>query len=161
MVSTLAEMSKMLRSVAESLSERANTVRKQIVRTVNFDLLQTTPVDTGQAVSNWQVTVDEIPEGTRPPFVLSREGYMQQRKGEKSWVHRVDSEYTRQQNLAPAMQLANATIDAAKPDETIIITNNLPYIQALDEGHSSQAQNFVERAILLGQDVVTRARIVD
>jgi hypothetical protein len=161
MASTLGQMAAQFRNLAETLPERANAVRKQIARTINFDLLQTTPVDTGQAVSNWQVTLDEVPEGIRPAFVPSREGYMKQKDGEKSWVHRVDPELTRQQNIAPAMDLANQTIDATLPNQVINITNNLDYIQALDEGHSEQAQLFVDRATLLGADIVSRAKIID
>ena len=161
MTGTLGQMSKQLRNLAQTLPERVNTIRKQIARTINFDLLQTTPVDTGNAVSNWQITLDSPAEDIRPAFVPYKEGYMKQTNGERAWTHRANTEVTRQQNIGPAMELANQTIDSATPEQPIHITNNLPYIQALDEGHSTQAELFVDRAILLGSDVVSRAKIID
>jgi hypothetical protein len=160
MASSLKSFAQQIRYLANNLPQQGNEIRKQVARTVDFDLLQTTPVDSGQAVSNWQVTLNTPAEGVRPAFAPSPEGYMKQTSGVRAWAHRVDPEATRQANIAPAMEVANQTIDAAQPDDVVHITNNLPYIQALDEGHSSQAENFVDRAILLASDVVKRANIL-
>jgi hypothetical protein len=160
MASNLKSFAQQIRYLANNLPQQANEVKKQIARTVDFDLLQSTPVDTGQAVSNWQVTLNTPADNVRPAFAPPPEGYMKQTNGVRVWTHRADPEATRQANLAPAMQLANQTIDAAQPSDVVHITNNLPYIQALDEGHSSQAENFVDRAILLASDIVKRANIL-
>ena len=156
MASTLKQFAQDMRNLAASLPEKSNEIRKQVARTVNFDLLQTTPVDSGQAVSNWQATLNTPAEDTRPAYVPSPEGRM--KRG--VWTHTADPEATRQANIAPAIEAANQVIDAAKPDDVIHFTNNLPYIQALDEGHSTQAANFVDRAILLASEAVKRANIL-
>jgi adenylosuccinate lyase len=160
MANTLGQFAKDMRQLAEELPQRANKVKQTVARTINFDLLETTPVDTGQAVSNWIVTLDEPASETRPAFVEVAEGGMRGPAGAKQWTHRADTEATRQANIAEALPLANQTIDSATPEQPIYITNNLDYIQALDEGHSAQAQNFVERAIILGRDVLNRANIL-
>jgi hypothetical protein len=160
MARTLKELSKQLREAATNLPVRANQLKRDVASTVNFDLLQTTPVDTGLAVSNWQVQNNAPASEPRPAFVPSPEGRMRGPKGSKKWTHHADIEATRQANIAPALQVASETIGESKPGEPIHITNVLPYIQALDEGYSSQAQNFVERAILLAEDRVSRAKLV-
>ena len=161
MTSTLKGLSAQLRQLADELPIRANRIKQETARVVNFDLLQTTPVDTGQAVSNWQVTNGEPATDPRPAFVPSPEGYMKQADGVKTWTHRGDTEATRQANIQPALKIAEEVIAAATPNEPICITNVLPYIQALDEGHSQQAALFVDRAIILGRDVASRVRITD
>lgn len=160
MAKTLGELSKQLRQLAVSLPGQANELKKSVASTINFDLLQTTPVDTGLAVSNWQVNLDSPATEPRPAFVPSREGYMKQSDGVKNWTHREDTEQTRQQNIAPALDLAKQVIDTAQVGQPIHITNVLPYIQALDEGHSDQAALFVDRAIILGTDLTSRATLV-
>jgi hypothetical protein len=160
MANSLSEVSKQLRQLAKNLPLRVNDLKKDVTKTINFDLLQTTPVDTGQAVSNWQVQLDSAAEGIRPPFVDTPKGFMKQTSGVRAWNHRSDPEVTRQANIGPALEVASATIEQAQPGQEIHVTNNLPYIQALDEGHSSQAQNFVSRAIILGRDLVTRANLL-
>lgn len=55
-----------------------------------------------------------------------------------------------------------AAIDASTPGADIHITNNLPYIVPLNEGHSKQAPaGFIEIAIADGQEVVRNAKILE
>jgi len=159
MAGTLADLAKNMRELAASIPAKANLIKQTAARTINFDLLQVTPVDIGDAVSNWQVQLDTPADGPRAAFVPSPGGRMVQKNGGRIWEHRADPEATRQANIEPALSVGNAVIDSSKPGQSIHITNVLPYIQALDEGHSSQAINFVERAIILGRETVTRAKI--
>jgi hypothetical protein len=157
MASTLGQLAKEMRDLAAAVPVRANEIKQQVARTINFDLLETTPVDTGLAMSNWIVALDEASADIRGPFVGALEGKMVQKDKVRTWTHRGNTEATRQANKAPALALGNATIDSSQPGQEIHLTNNLPYIQALDEGHSSQAALFVDRAIILGEDLLTRA----
>jgi hypothetical protein len=161
MARKLGDLGRQMRKLATDIPARANTLKQQVASTINFNLLQTTPVDTGLALSNWQVNLDEAATAPRPAFKPSAEGYMQQTDGAKAWTHRGDTETTRQANIAPALELANATINTCGNDQSIHITNTLPYIRALDEGHSSQAELFVDKSILLAEKLVSRATLVD
>jgi hypothetical protein len=93
----------------------------------------------------------------RGAFVGALEGKMVQKDKVRTWTHRGNTEATRQANIAPALELGNATIDSSQPGQEIHLTNNLPYIQALDEGHSAQAELFVDHAIILAENLLTRA----
>lgn len=97
----------------------AATVKKR----VGFDLLgrlvRKTPVDTGRARGSWTIAVNEADRTVLPP--------------------------------APPGQIypppAIGALDV-RLNESLVISNNLPYIVKLNEGHSQQAPKaFVELAI--------------
>ncbi len=71
-----------------------------------------TPVDKGRARGNWQVAIGSVPDGTLD----------------------IDD---------PSGQatISKVTAEAAglKAGDTIVLVNNLPYIQRLEDGYSSQA----------------------
>lgn len=73
-----------------------------------------TPVDTGRARGNWQTTVGAPAEGD-----LDRED----------------------KTGALAIGAGAVTVNAWKPSDesSLFIANNLPYIEALENGHSKQA----------------------
>lgn len=86
---------------------KANVSVKTLVKTIAFRLYaritDLTPVDTGRARANWNITSTESPDlSVRDP-------------GEPK--------------MAPQLQ----------PSYVYTISNNLPYIVALEEGHSKQA----------------------
>lgn len=81
-------------------------------------VVQKTPVDTGRARGNWQISI-----GTDNTGELDRDDKKQ--KGAK-----------------PSFLSEEASkLEGCKGDETIFISNNLPYIQALEYGSSKQAPN--------------------
>lgn len=93
-----------------------------VVKKVGFDLfariIKRTPVDTGRARASWTIAVNQpdrtvAPEGTHPEAIVSPEA-------------------------AAASQAAGA-LTHLKPYEPVWISNNLPYIEALEKGHSDQA----------------------
>lgn len=86
-------------------------------------LIALTPVDTGRAKSNWWMDVNVIATALLEP-----------------------------DNAAGATQQA-VTVGSSKieMDDTIYISNNLPYINRLNDGHSKQAPaGFVESSVQIG-----------
>jgi hypothetical protein len=115
--------------------ERATThaVRK-LVLDIEADLREQTPVDTGWAAANWIPSLDipvTSPVGSRDSVDVS------------------------------AQQRGIATI-ATAPDlfRVIYITNNVPYIEALNNGHSPQAPaGYVEDILNRRVDEFNRRQI--
>lgn len=104
-----------------------------------------TPVDTGRARSNW---IAQIGSGASTPI----EAYS---PGEK--------QSTASQNTQAALDQAEGVIRGYVGGRglSIHITNNVPYIQRLNDGYSAQAPaNFVETAVMLAVSEVTRGRLV-
>lgn len=94
--------------------------KMDLAKKVFVRLVQLTPVDTGYARSSWMIglggaTDEALPEGT-------------------GGGRRAATTFARQ-------QLPNLQGLLANPFEKVSIFNNAPYIQALEEGHSSQAPN--------------------
>lgn len=119
---------------------------KDCARAVARSVISNTPVDTGRARSNWTAQLDAAFDGLFPARV----------PGEK--------ESTGEANAVAAIEVAEQvieTFDIAKNAE-IHITNNLPYIGALNDGHSMQAPaDFVRLSVLDGLATVRRAKIID
>lgn len=87
------------------------------------DITLRNPVDTGRSRANWNVAVGAPDTSVTPITVTSSGGA------------RAPREF-------PVLPAINAAHD------TIHITNNLPYIQALERGHSKQAPSgFVQLAV--------------
>ena len=81
-------------------------------------IVKRTPVDTGRARGNWMVSLGSAVEAV------------------------VDSGPTISDGQSTPSALINqgmSTISKSKPGQDIVISNNLPYIVRLEEGHSKQA----------------------
>jgi hypothetical protein len=93
-----------------------------------------TPVDTGRARSNWQVAINGPATGES------------ERADPSGQI---------------AIAMGRAVIATAKEGQAIHITNNLPYIAALNDGSSAQApKNFVQEAVRVAATAVREARLL-
>lgn len=108
-------------------------------------VISNTPVDTGRARSNWTAQMDAAFAGLFPARVPGEKGST----GEANTVAAVEA----------AVQVIE-TFDIEK-NGSIHITNNLPYIGSLNDGHSTQAPaDFVRLAVLDGLATVRGAKIL-
>lgn len=103
-------------------------------------VLQLTPVDTGRAVGNWQVTVGSPASGELSNVFGTAGGAR-----------------------GAAEQFATARairgLSGLRPGQSIWITNNLPYIVVLNDGGvNRQAHHMVERAIGNARAALSRSR---
>lgn len=138
-----------LRNLAANLRKRVGEIDKQAnqlairtAETIVGDLVQVTPVDTSQALSNWQVGVGAKPDDSIGPYFPGEGGS------------------TQSASASAALDAARQVLRTKKPGQTIYISNVLRYIGRLNEGSSSQAPaGFVERAVLLGRKYVQRSKL--
>lgn len=107
---------------------------RRVALNIDSALVLTTPVDTGRARSNWQVSIGKTAAGT------------------------ID------QPMSPSETVGNAKSELAKlrdSDDRIHITNNLPYIQRLNEGWSpQQPPGYVDTAIATVVGSINKQRIL-
>jgi hypothetical protein len=97
------------------------------------ELSRRTPVDTGRARTNWIATLREPSNHSTPSTDVAA------------------------QMSASAQVISQFKLD----DGTIFLTNNLTYIQALEEGHSRQAPNgFAKQSILVAGAAVRASKLV-
>lgn len=100
------------RRVAKGIEEKVLLVQKKIAFQLLEGIVNMTPVDTGRARANWQVTI-----GT-PTLAHSWESYDKPGDG--------------------TISSGSAVISSLRTLGTIYLTNNLPYILSLEKGHSQR-----------------------
>ena len=97
--------------------ERADLIRKKIMLDIMSRVIMRTPVDTGRARGNWHITRNRQPT--------------EQLNGvDKGVVN------DRGQGASKRVSVAERVINNSNINETVYLTNNLPYIQRLEEGYS-------------------------
>lgn len=102
-----------LKRFAQEAQENWQTVSKKVALDLFRRFVMGTPVDTGRARGNWQCTIGSPAEGT---------------------IEREDS--SGQAVMAEVTQ----TVSGWDVDQVAIcLTNNVAYIEALENGHSQQA----------------------
>lgn len=127
-MSTLREFERDLDDFSRKVGLEHATVVKRVALDLFGRVVKKTPVDTGRARASWTIAVGAPdrtiqPEGTYPAM---------QRQGEAGRV----AQAMAQQALSGLESLASL---AGYVREPIWISNNLPYIEELERGHSLQA----------------------
>jgi hypothetical protein len=109
---TLIEFAGDIQALAERLKKNVGEVLKQVATTIDEDIRDHTPVDTGTARDSWYMTVGA------PSTAFTPAG-----------------------NLPHGAAVAPHPIENIQPnaDDTVYITNNAPYIEVLEQGSSKQA----------------------
>lgn len=141
----MKDFSKRIRTIAvEAEREVENTV-KQVAISVDQTVVMATPVDTGRARSNWIARLGSAARGVREAFVPGKKGS------------------TGAANSQASIDAARGIIAgySVRTNPAIFISNNLPYIEKLNDGHSTQAPAaFVQQAVQSGAAAVRNARII-
>lgn len=103
-------------------------------------LVEITPVDTSEHLSNWQAFLDNPAPDALPPYVPGERGS------------------TQAASARAAVDAARAELDYKKPGQDIWISNLGPAIVQLDQGSSRQfAGGFVARALVVFRNAVQNA----
>lgn len=140
---TLLDLANMLERIPDKIEKEASNVAVRVALTIVNDLVYVTPVDTSQAISNWQVELNSPVDSKISPHFPGLLGS------------------TANASAVAAYQLAKSILETKKPGEKIYISNVLPYINKLNDGSSTQqARGFVQRAVLLGRLQVEKLKVL-
>lgn len=130
----LADLQKRMYAKADKVASVGNEAKKHVANAIVKYLVNITPVDTSQALSNWQAR-----DGS--PVLSAIGAYSPGFMGS-----------TQSASAQAAMEAAAQVIALAKPGETIYLSNVLPYIKPLDQGSSSQHPGgFVHASTIVGK----------
>lgn len=136
---------------ASKVPNNVNRVVRQLSIVIDRELVMATPVDTGRARSNWIVSL-------QAPVTKEQQPYTPYAKGSKGG----GAGASEGANAQAAMEQGASVIAKRQPGQAIHITNNVPYIRRLNDGHSAQAPaNFVKRAILNGIVVLRKLKVIE
>lgn len=111
-----------IKQFTDKLEQRAGTVLRRAALGVFTDIVRGTPVDTGRARGNWQLTVNA------PPPAATE---------------------TTDPGGNQAIASATTAVRSADIGDTVTISNNLPYIRELENGRSLQAPSGMVRVALV------------
>lgn len=128
----LGSLAVKLRAASKAVTSNADLLVKQVAEEILQAVVADTPVDTGQAKSNWMVSIGSAADGVRPPYVPGIKGS------------------TALDNIIATVEMGTQKFAAYTSGQTIHITNNLDYITGLNDGSiSKQAPpDYVQKAIL-------------
>lgn len=101
-----------LKRFAAKANPRLEEVKRKVSLDLFSDVVMDTPVDTGRARANWQLSIGGPAEGERD---------------------RTDP------GGSATIAAAAAKAEGPSGDAAIFITNNVPYIRRLEYGHSKQS----------------------
>lgn len=133
-MATLKSLARRLNRLADNLDDVYLARRDKIAMAIMRALVDATPVDTSQALSNWRVSTS----GTVGAHIAAHF------PGEQG--------STQGTSAAKALGDAMAALKAGKTTQALVIFNSVPYIRRLNEGYSGQAPaGFVEKAVLAGR----------
>ena len=131
---SFTNFSKRMRSLGQSVEHNSREGVKRIARATVIELINRTPVDTGQAASNWQVGLGSFPAGPKFGFT----------------------------DIPAARALALAMIEQRQAGQNVYISNLLPYIGRLNAGYSAQAPaGFVENALVQARAIARNIRLLE
>lgn len=120
--------------LADRVDDVASEAAVEVTRAIIKYLAYHTPVDTSQALSNWQVSFNAPIQREITPHYSGVAGSTQGASAEET------------------IRLANEILRNKVPGATIYIVNRLPYIQRLEDGYSLQAPaGFMAGAMLMGR----------
>jgi hypothetical protein len=141
----LASFARRIRIQANRVQDGADEATIACASAVATELVESTPVDTGRAISNWDASLGPKVAVYRPAAVPGEKGS------------------TRSGSVAEALGRMLRAITAYKSGTSggsINITNAAPYIERLNAGSSSQAPaGFIESAIQRGRAAIRNVRI--
>jgi HK97 gp10 family phage protein len=144
-MSGLEDFAKRMSRISVEVEDGVERAVKECAIAVTRTVINATPVDTGRARSNWTADMDEAFHKIFPAHVPGERGS------------------TGDTNAEIAIEQAEAAISQfdINKNNSIHISNSLPYIGALNDGHSKQAPtDFVRQAVMDGLATVRSARIL-
>lgn len=120
--------SSMVSKFAKAAPEQANAVIRKSTLELFTDIIMDTPVKTGRARGNWQVS-----------FGSPASGVLDER-GDKESDNKTSS---------PTAGVITDALNSDRTTSVIFLTNNLPYIKKLEYGYSKKSPRGMVRKNLL------------
>ena len=140
-MASLKTLSSDIKKAKNNIFVSTEALAKEVAKTQLITLLTNTPVDTGKAISNWQVSLSNSSSSEINPHVKGKQGS------------------TRKANIDIAFKLGKLVIRSKKRKQPIYINNNIQYIELLNSGTiSRQPGGFIEKANIAADQVIKKTR---
>ena len=151
---TLLQFSRNIRKIGSRIENNAVALTKAVAKKSLTSLVEGTPVDAGDARSNWRVSLGNPTKSVIPAFAPGKNLGIGERR-----------------NARAAIQAGFATINLLKvglksgtgqAGQAVFITNSIPYLGRLRNGYSGQQPNdWVQVTLLEAKVLISQARLLD
>jgi hypothetical protein len=141
-VADLLELSRLCNDLPDQIEAAACELVRGTVRAIDHYLVEVTPVDTTEAVSNWQPGINSPPSVALPAIVFGSRGS------------------TAPQSRREAIAHVDRALAEKRPGEAFYLSNLAEHIVDLNNGTSQQEPaGFVERGIRIGEIYAAQAEL--
>lgn len=152
-MATIAEFSRNIRKRASNIENGAVRLVKKVAKTALRELVNGTPVKTGRARSNWRVSIG----GTNTAVIEPRAD-----PGKRGFAERTVAKATIAEGIAKINTLSASKFNRLSAGKSVRISNNVPYIDKLRNGHSKQQpRDWVAEAIAKARLELIGARLLE
>jgi hypothetical protein len=130
----LLELERLCTVLPGQIDVAANELARRVVHVIDVDVVEHTPVDVTEAVSNWQPGINEAPGFALPAIFPGKAGS------------------TAPQSRQEAIDHVDRALKEKQPGEAFYLSNLAGHIGFLNDGTSKQEPaGFVERAVRQGE----------
>jgi hypothetical protein len=127
---------------------------KRVAKRTLSSLVEGTPVDKGDARSNWRVSLGNPTSAVIPAYVPGKKLGIGERQNARAAIQAGFAVINR---LSVSMKRGTGQAGVA-----LFITNAIPYLGRLRDGYSSQQPNdWVQAALMEAQVEIAQARLLD
>lgn len=130
-MATAAQFARRMKQYSVAVGRNSVQLTNKVSQAVHSYVANNTPVDTGQAISNWIVSIGAPSTVSHGPYVPGQFGS------------------TRSANISATLSQGKSALANRRYGQIVYISNVLPYITALNDGWSKQAPaGYVQSAAL-------------
>lgn len=141
-MSDLRDLAKSMNITARVIEGRAVDLVKTVFQNVGTTVVYSTPIDTSRARMNWQATENQPANGVILPYPAKPS----------------DSSVGSSTALANIRKIAN---NYTGSPNGLFLTNNVNYIQLLNNGSSNQApRNFVAKSVITAAQSIKNIKLL-
>lgn len=143
-MATLLDLARRVERVANNVERIGTAVGNEAAYQMLKYLVEHTPVDTSQLLSNWQLSIGRPEDDFVSPRVPGQDGS------------------TAKASAAETLTLARRTLKLRQPGQPLYLSNSAPYVAVLNRtggGARNDPPGFVEAAVLIGRRVTANVKV--
>lgn len=150
---TLIQFSKNIRKIGSKIENNSVNLVKSVSKQTLRKLVLGTPVDTGEARSNWRVSIGGEKRSIIEPYSPGEKLGISEKRNASGAISEGISEIN-------SLRVGRFKRGTGEAGSSVKISNNVPYIDDLRKGSSKQQPNdWVERAFSEAKGLISQAKL--
>lgn len=153
-MATLLQFSRNIRKTGSRIENNSKVLVQRVAKTALRELVDGTPVDTGEARSNWRVSLGNPTRAVIPPHAKGKKLGIGERANARAAIRAGISVINRLK--------VGAKFGSGEAGSALFITNAIPFLSRLREGYSAQQPNdWVADALDKARTEISQTRLIE